>query len=220
MAMANFGSGPLSRLRERVRERADLARSNARPNGRQRAPLASRGARVALGGTVLAAALFLCASCATGGTGGGQVNQVGLPAPEITVQRMSGKPVSLSNYRGQVVLLDIWASWCGPCKQELPMLDDIASRLHHRGVEVLAVSVDQERENVVKFLGARGHWALTIAHDSKGEIADRLQPDKMPTSYIIDRQGIIRYVNYGFVPSDAQTIERRLADLAGDGKHH
>ena len=205
MAMANFGSGPLSRLRERVRERAGLA---------------SRGARVAVAGTVLAAALFLCASCATGGSGGAQVNQVGLPAPEITVQRMSGKPVSLSNYRGQVVLLDIWASWCVPCKQELPMLDDIASRLHHRGVEVLAVSVDQERENVVKFLGARGHWALTIAHDSKGEIADRLQPDKMPTSYIIDRQGIIRYVNYGFVPSDAQTIERRLADLAGDGNRH
>ena len=147
----------------------------------------------------------------------GQVNQVGLPAPEITVQRMSGKAVSLSNYRGQVVLLDVWASWCGPCKQELPMLDDIASRLHHRGVEILAVSVDQERENVVKFLGARGHWALTIAHDPKGEIADRLQPDKMPTSYIIDRQGIIRYVNYGFVPSDAAAIERRLADLAGDG---
>jgi len=169
--------------------------------------------------TVLAAAL-LFTSCATGGAGGGQVNQVGLPAPEITVQRISGKPVSLSNYRGQVVLLDIWASWCVPCKQELPMLDDIASRLHHRGVEILAVSVDQERENVVKFLGARGHWALTIAHDSKGEIADRLQPDKMPTSYIIDRQGIIRYVNYGFQPSDAQIIERRLADLAGDGKRH
>jgi thiol-disulfide isomerase/thioredoxin len=175
--------------------------------------------RAGLARATLVAALLL-ASCATGATGGAQVNQVGLPAPEITVQRMSGKPVSLSNLRGQVVLLDIWASWCGPCKQELPMLDDIASRLHHRGVEILAVSVDQERENVVKFLGARGHWALTIAHDSKGEIADRLQPDKMPTSYIIDRQGIIRYVNYGFVPSDAATIEHRLAELAGDGKRH
>ncbi len=197
MANASLSSGPLSRLRERAREKADLASCGAR---------------------VLAATLVLCTGCATGGAaGGGQANQVGLPAPEITVQRMSGKPVSLSNYRGQVVLLDVWASWCGPCKQELPMLDEIASRLHHRGVEILAVSVDQERENVVKFLGARGHWALTIAHDPKGEIADRLQPDKMPTSYIIDRQGIIRYVNYGFVPSDAPTIERRLADLAGDG---
>jgi thiol-disulfide isomerase/thioredoxin len=140
---------------------------------------------------------------------------------------MSGKPVTVSSYRGQVLLLDVWASWCGPCKEELPMLDDIASRLRHRGVEVLAVSVDQERANVVKFLGSRGRWALTIAHDPKGEIADRLQPDKMPTSYIIDREGIIRYVNYGFVPSDARTIERHLTELASaeaggghPGKHH
>jgi len=85
---------------------------------------------------------------------------------------------------------------------------------------VLAVSVDQERANIDKFLGSRGHWSLTIAHDPKGEIADRLQPAKMPTSYIIDRQGIIRYVNYGFVPSDAATIEHRLAELAGGDKHH
>ena len=138
--------------------------------------------------------------------------------PEVTVERMSGKPVSVSSFRGQVLLLDVWASWCGPCKQELPMLDDIAARLRHQGVEILAVSVDQDRENVVKFLGARGRWALTIAHDAKGEIAERLQPEKMPTSYIIDRQGIIRYVNYGFVPGDAPTIEHRLADLAADGK--
>ena len=175
------------------------------------------------GPSLLLIASLLLAGCATGGgagIGGGVANQVGQPAPEITVQRMSGKTVSLSNYRGQVVLLDVWASWCGPCKQELPMLDDIAARLHPQGVEVLAVSVDQERDNVVKFLGARGHWALTIAHDPRGEIADRLQPDKMPTSYIIDRQGIIRYVNYGFVPGDAPTIERHLADLAAAGKKH
>ena len=170
---------------------------------------------------ILPALVLLAASCATGGSAGagsGDGRQVGSPAPEITVQRMSGKAVSVSSYRGQVLLLDVWASWCGPCKQELPMLDDIAARLRHKGVEVLAVSVDQERENVVKFLGSRGRWALTIAHDPRGEIADRLQPEKMPTSYIIDREGIIRYVNYGFVPGDAPTIERRLADLAGDGR--
>jgi thiol-disulfide isomerase/thioredoxin len=171
--------------------------------------------------TLAAPLLVLFAGCATGGSagGGGDGRQVGSPAPEITVQRMTGKSVSVSSYRGQVLLLDVWASWCGPCKQELPMLDDIAARLRHKGVEVLAVSVDQERDNVVKFLGSRGRWALTIAHDPRGEIADRLQPEKMPTSYIIDRDGIIRYVNDGFVPSDAAAIERRLADLAGAEGH-
>jgi len=70
-------------------------------------------------------------------------------------------------------------------------------------------------------------WALTLAHDPEGKIPELLQPPKMPTSYIIDREGIIRYVNYGFVPGDAPTIERRLTELAAAegggrpaGKHH
>jgi thiol-disulfide isomerase/thioredoxin len=159
----------------------------------------------------------LClAACATMGSGPGDAHQVGSPAPEITVQAMSGKSIAVSSYRGKVVLLDVWASWCAPCKEELPMLDDIAARLRRRGIEVLAVSIDQERENVVKFMRARGRWSLTVAHDRAGEIADRLRPDKMPTSYIIDRAGIIRYVNSGFVPSDAETIERHLVEVAGN----
>jgi peroxiredoxin len=94
------------------------------------------------------------------------------------------------------------------------MLDDLAKRLRDDGVVVLAVSVDQERANVTKFLKARPRWSLTIAHDPKGEVADRLAPEKMPTSYVIDRSGIIRYVNSGFVPSDASEIERRLVEVA------
>jgi thiol-disulfide isomerase/thioredoxin len=173
--------------------------------------------RLSVRGLALLGCLALSACATAGGTEGGSPaagNLVGQPAPELTVEKMSGKSVTVSSYRGQVLLLDVWASWCGPCKQELPMLDEIASRLRSKGVEILAVSIDQERANVVKFLGARSRWSLTIAHDPKGEIADRLQPEKMPTSYIIDRQGIIRYVNYGFVPSDARAIEGRLADLA------
>jgi cytochrome c biogenesis protein CcmG/thiol:disulfide interchange protein DsbE len=145
---------------------------------------------------------------------------VGRPAPEIVVERMNGKSLSLSSLRGKVVLLDVWASWCGPCLKELPMLDAIARRLRGRGVEILAISIDQQRANVVKFLELQPHWTLTVAHDPRGEIADTLQPDKMPTSYAIDRAGIIRYVNGGFEPSDAAVIERRLAELADDVESH
>ena len=171
-------------------------------------------------GRALALALLLASGltlgCATTGTGEGASggNQVGAPAPDIKVELLGGKSVFLDDYHGKVVLLDVWASWCGPCKQELPMLDDMARRLRGEGVEVLAVSVDQERGNVVKFLKARPHWSLTIAHDPSGQIADRLAPEKMPTSYIIDREGVIRFVNSGFEPSDAAVIERRLADVA------
>ena len=165
------------------------------------------------------AALLALAGCATSGAtsqSGGGGNLVGAPVPELHVESLGGKDLGVGDYSGKVVLLDVWASWCGPCKQELPMLDDMAKRLRGDGVEVLAVSVDQERANVVRFLKARPHWSLTIAHDPKGAIADRLGPEKMPTSYIIDRDGIIRYVNSGFEPSDAAVIERRLAEVA----HH
>jgi thiol-disulfide isomerase/thioredoxin len=167
----------------------------------------------------LAVALLALVGCVTtggqaGGEGGGGSSQIGAPAPAIRVESMSGKALALDDYRGKVVLLDVWASWCAPCKQELPMLDDMAKRLRGDGIEVLAVSVDQERANVVKFLKARPRWSLTIAHDPKGQIADRLAPDKMPTSYVIDREGIVRYVNSGFEPSDAAVIERRLVEVA------
>jgi thiol-disulfide isomerase/thioredoxin len=164
----------------------------------------------------LGVALLALVGCVTTGgeASGGGSRQIGAPAPAIRVKSMSGKALALDDYRGKVVLLDVWASWCGPCKQELPMLDDMAKRLRGDGIEVLAVSVDQERANVVKFLKARPRWSLTIAHDPKGEIADRLAPDKMPTSYVIDREGIVRYVNSGFEPSDAAVIERRLVETA------
>jgi cytochrome c biogenesis protein CcmG/thiol:disulfide interchange protein DsbE len=176
-----------------------------------------QGRARALALVVLGLALGTSAGCATGGAAGDTGrggNQVGVPVPEIHVESLAGKDLGIDDFRGKVVLLDVWASWCAPCKQELPMLDDMARRLHGDGVEVIAVSIDQERANLVKFLRARSHWALTIAHDPKGAIADRLAPEKMPTSYVIDRQGVIRYVNSGFEPADAAVIERRLLDVA------
>ncbi|HET6281509.1 MAG TPA: TlpA disulfide reductase family protein [Polyangia bacterium] len=184
-----------------------------------------------LGSLTVAVAVLAGVGCATesetraGGTAahrpraaasGGPI-KVGQSMPDLSIEQLSGKTLNVGSYRGKVLLLDVWASWCVPCKQELPMLDDLAARLRGKGVEILAVSVDEQRENVDRFLNSRNKWSLTIAHDPKGQVADRLQPEKMPTSYMVDRQGVIRYVNLGFVPSDARVIERRLLDLAAAG---
>ena len=170
--------------------------------------------------TAVLLALVAVVGCVTtegagGGGGASAGNQIGAPVPALKVESLSGKKIDVASYRGRVLLLDVWASWCGPCKQELPMLDAMARRLKAQGIDVLAVSVDQERTNVDKFLKGHGHWALTIAHDPAGAIAERLQPDKMPTSYVVDRSGIVRYVNAGFVPDDAAAIEKRLIEVAG-----
>ncbi|HEX3906046.1 MAG TPA: TlpA disulfide reductase family protein [Polyangia bacterium] len=173
--------------------------------------------RLELARSAAAVLLLLSFGCATtGAEGGGTGGPVGAPLPALTVDALSGRAINVASYKGRVLLLDVWASWCDPCKQELPVLNEMARRLKSQGIDILAVSVDQERANVEKFLRAHGgRWALTVAHDPRGEIAELLQPDKMPTSYVIDRSGIVRYVNAGFLPGDASTIEQHLLEVAG-----
>jgi thiol-disulfide isomerase/thioredoxin len=166
---------------------------------------------------LITALLVLSLGCATTGAEGGAASgAVGAPLPPLRVDALSGKPINVASYKGRVLLLDVWASWCDPCKQELPVLNEMARRLKAQGIDILAVSVDQERANVDKFLRAHGgRWSLTVAHDPRGEIAELLQPDTMPTSYVVDRAGIVRYVNTGFVPGDSSTIEQHLLEVAG-----
>ncbi len=140
--------------------------------------------------------------------------EVGRPAPNVTLKGLGSKPTSLQALRGHVVLLDIWASWCEPCKVELPMLDDIASRLHSKNVVVAAVSIDQEVGNVRQFLSTRKRWNVRFFHDPTGQVAELLAPPKMPTSYVIDREGVVQLVNAGFQAADAARIERRLVALS------
>jgi len=147
---------------------------------------------------------------------GGKTGSVGRPVPdlELTALGTSKAPVRLSSFKGKVILLDVWASWCAPCKEELPMLDDMAVRLRSKGVEVVGVSIDENRSDAEQFLRTRPHWTLRLAHDPDGKLPARLEPPKMPTSYIVDRRGVIREVNAGFERADAQRIEAHLLALA------
>jgi cytochrome c biogenesis protein CcmG/thiol:disulfide interchange protein DsbE len=162
------------------------------------------------------------ASMASGAGGGGSSAEggqgLGEPMPDLVVDHFwNRKEIRLSDLRGKVVLLDIWASWCVPCKDEMPVLDDLARRYERKGVEVLAVSIDEDRGAAEQFLKRRKRWALTVGHDPAGALPDRLQPPKMPTSYLIDRQGILREVNAGFERGDGEKIEAQLRALAEGG---
>ena len=160
--------------------------------------------------------------CAAGAGGSGAARtgervggvEVGLPVPDLALRGLGNKATSLKGLRGHVVLLDVWASWCAPCKVELPMLDDIAQRVRSKNVVVAAVSVDQEEDNVRRFLNSRKRWNIRFFHDPAGQVAERLAPPKMPTSYLIDKEGVVRMVNAGFEESDAPRIERHLLELA------
>ena len=169
---------------------------------------------------------LLLAVCAValqcGGSSGGtraedgrSGSMVGRPVPDLELAALrGGKAVRMSEFRGKVVLLDVWASWCAPCKQELPMLDDMSGRLRAKGIEIVAVSIDDNRDDAEGFLRSRPSWSIRLAHDPDGKVPGKLQPSKMPSSYIVDKRGVIRQVNAGFERGDAQKIETRLVELA------
>jgi len=143
--------------------------------------------------------------------------KVGAPMPSVVVKRFEGGgKIDLGALQGKVVLVDIWASWCAPCMEEMPLLDEMAGRLKQKGVQIIAVSVDEDKDSAQTFLSSRPSWSLTVAHDPKGKLPDALQPGKMPSSYVVDAEGIIRYVNEGFERADLKVLEKRLVALAAE----
>lgn len=158
---------------------------------------------------------FSCASTSSPGARSPPGVAVGQPMPDVTVKSLAGDRNIRLGGGGRVVLLDIWASWCGPCKEELPLLDAMAARVIPMGVEIIAVNIDEEKANAEEFLRRRSAWVLTLAHDPEGRVPDLLQPPKLPTSYVIDSEGWIREINAGFDRSDLEKIEARLVELAG-----
>ena len=136
-----------------------------------------------------------------------------VPESEFAVLRGTGS-MSLSSLRGKVVLLDFWASWCAPCQEELPMLDDLAVRLKGKGIEVVGLSIDENLADAEQFLQRKSDWSLTLGHDPEQKTADRFKPPKMPTSYVIDRNGVVRQMNAGFERADLEKIEAQLLELA------
>ena len=166
----------------------------------------------------IALALFLSSWATGGGQGGpasGAAASVGGRLPALHLKALDGRDLADQTLVGKVVLLDVWASWCAPCKEELPILDRMASRLRPKGIAIVAISVDENRDDALAFLRDRGtNWSLVLAHDADQSVADRLRPSRMPTSYVVDRTGTIRFVNSGFERGDADRLEARLVELA------
>jgi len=154
---------------------------------------------------LLPALLFVLAATASAVDVGGR-------APEIGVNDLNGRPVRIASLRGKVVLVDFWASWCAPCRQEFPVLERLHRTYASQGLAIVGVSVDNDVANVRSFL-RRNSASFLIAHDPRKVAAARYGGTAMPSSYIIDRRGIVRHYHAGFRASDAATIEREVQAL-------
>lgn len=118
-------------------------------------------------------------------------------------------PAAAGKVDGRIVVVNFWASWCGPCVEELPQLDAMAKRLKALPVTVLAVNLDVDRS---KAAGLMEHLkvGLEVVFDPEGALAGKFEPPAMPTTYIVDGKGVIRHVHAGF---DANTVARVEADV-------
>ncbi len=135
------------------------------------------------------------------------------PAPDFKLQDASGATVKLSDYRGKVVVLDFWATWCGPCKIEIPWFMEFEKTLKDRGFAVLGVSMDDDGWNVVKpYIQERGvNYRILLGNDQVGQAYGGV--DSLPTTFLIDRSGRIASVHVGLSSSKEQLKDEILALL-------
>lgn len=123
--------------------------------------------------------------------------------------------LDLGAYRGRVVYVDFWASWCGPCKQSFPWLQTMESTYERQGLTVIAVDLDRDRGDADKFLD-RFHPTFELRFDPQGELAEYYQVQAMPSSILIDRHGVARFEHEGFRPIDGATYEAQVRELLAE----
>ena len=153
---------------------------------------------------------------------------VGGPAPEISTFDLEGTPRTLGDYRGQVVLLNIWATWCSPCKEEMPSMQRLFDQVADEDFQVLAVSIDRppgDHDPTNPVGGKLEAFAdsldlsFTILHDPAAEIRVSYQTAGVPESFLIDRMGVIRERISGprewDSPANVQRIRELLDEAAG-----
>ncbi|NOX49229.1 MAG: TlpA family protein disulfide reductase [Gammaproteobacteria bacterium] len=128
-------------------------------------------------------------------------------APDFTLKSLQGTNLRLEEYRGQVVLLNFWASWCGPCRQEMPILDRIHQRYEDAGFAVLGVNVEGEIAPAQKIVDMT-NVTFPILIDEGQAVSELYELEAMPSTLVIDRNGVVRYVHLGYKAGDeAKYIE-------------
>jgi peroxiredoxin len=140
----------------------------------------------------------------------------GFSAPDFTLDRLGGQPVTLSDLRGQVVIVNLWASWCLPCRAEMPAIERVYQAHREEGLVVLAVNTVYQDTEAEAGTFARAHgFTFPILLDRTGEVSNRYLLRGLPSTFFVDRQGVIRSVVIGGPMSEA-LIESKAQELLAE----
>lgn len=139
------------------------------------------------------------------------------PNAEIALPTLTGETMTLSDYKGHVVLLDFWASWCGPCRESFPWMNEIQAKYADQGLKVIAINLDQDPQLARDFINRTpAHFSILL--DSQAQMPDAFGVIGMPTSYLIDTDGKIRDQHVGFHSNRTASYEQQIIDLLNEQK--
>lgn len=136
----------------------------------------------------------------------------GQTAPDFTLQDRSGDSVALSDLRGEVVMINFWATWCGPCREEMPLLDELHSRYNRVGFTLLGVNIDDDprrAEDMIESLGV----TFPVVFDSTKQVSQQYEVSAMPVTILLDREGVVRYVHHGYKPGYEDKYLEQIREL-------
>jgi peroxiredoxin len=123
----------------------------------------------------------------------------GQAAPDFALKSSSGENLRLSEFRGNVVMINFWATWCGPCRQEMPLLDELYTRYERVGFNLLGVNIDDDSRRAMQMIEELG-VNFPVLFDSRKEVSKLYEVEAMPVTVLVDREGNVRYVHHGYKP--------------------
>lgn len=133
-------------------------------------------------------------------------------APDFTLPAREGGQISLEQLKGQVVMLNFWASWCGPCRQEMPLLDTLYQRYSALGFTLLGVNVEADTQDAERWL-AQTPVSFPVLFDKDSQVSKLYDVSAMPSTVFIDRQGNVRYLHRGYKPGDENEYLNQIRAL-------
>ena len=168
---------------------------------------------IALAVTVAACGGGAAETGGAAGPGGAKHELLNNPAPDFSGDSVNGKgKVALAQWKGKVVIVDFWATWCKPCQKSFPKLEELRVKDSASGLEVAGVSEDDEGNGVGDF-GATNGAKFPLLWDKDKSIANKWHPPNMPSSFILDKKGVVRFVHLGYHDGEEKEIEAELKTL-------